>query len=308
VFGLANTGGIVHPNQMTPKSNMDAFGAVSLILFAALLAFNQVVIKVSNDGFQPIFLAGIRSAGAVVCIWVWMAFRGIKRDFTTARGAGLLIGAVFAAEFMLMFTALDLTSVARSSVIFYSMPLWLALAAHFLMGERLFLRKSIGLGLAFLGVAIALLSKGDGGASTLIGDLCALVAAILWACVALIARTSGLRNVGPEMQLMWQVAVSAPILLLAAMFAGPIIREIEPIHIWALGFQIVVVVSAGFMFWFWLLSLYPASSVASFSFLSPVLGVVFGWALLDEAIGWPLIVALILVAVGIVLINKPRKT
>ena len=45
--------------------------------FALLLAFNQVVIKVTNGGFQPVFFAGLRSAGAVVCIWLWLRWRGI---------------------------------------------------------------------------------------------------------------------------------------------------------------------------------------------------------------------------------------
>ena len=84
---------------------------------------------------------------------------------------------------------------------------------------------------------------------------------------------------------------SAPILFLAAPFFGPFIRDLEPIHLWGLAFQIIVVVTLGFAFWLWLLSIYPAASVAAFSFLSPVFGVLFGWALLDEKVGVPIIIA-----------------
>ncbi|MDP5360438.1 MAG: DMT family transporter, partial [Paracoccaceae bacterium] len=80
------------------------------------------------------------------------------------------------------------------------------------------------------------------------------------------------------------------------------------IHIAGLLFQIVVVVSAGFIFWLWLLSIYPASGVASFSFLSPVLTVGLGWLLLGEEVGPTLIEALILVAIGILLINRPPRS
>ena len=107
---------------------------------------------------------------------------------------------------------------------------------------------------------------------------------------------------------MWQVGVSAPLLLIAAMFFGPFIRELEPIHIIGLVFQIVVVVSAGFIFWLWLLSIYPASGVASFSFLSPVLTVGLGWLMLGEKVGPSLIAALVLVTLGILLINRPPKS
>ena len=69
--------------------------------------------------------------------------------------AGLLMGAVCSVEFLGLFVALDLTSVARASVIFYSMPLWLALIGHFaLPGERLTPLKVLGLVLALAGVGL----------------------------------------------------------------------------------------------------------------------------------------------------------
>ena len=43
---------------MKQQQTMDITGAALLIGFAVVLAFNQVVIKVTNDGFQPAFQAG----------------------------------------------------------------------------------------------------------------------------------------------------------------------------------------------------------------------------------------------------------
>lgn len=294
---------------MEKKTQIDAFGAVALTAFALLLAFNQVVIKVTNDGLQPVFFAGLRSAGAVVCIWLWMRWRGIPvRIEQGTLTAGVAIGLVFAFEFLCLFVALDLTAVSRASVIFYSMPVWLALMAHvYLPDDRLTARKSLGLALALGGVAVAILSRDD-SAGSIWGDLAALGAAIGWAMTAMLAKASPLARVRPEMQLLWQVGVSAPILLVAALFFGPLVRELAPIHLAGLAFQIIVVVSAGFIFWLWLLSIYPASGVASFSFLSPVLAVGLGWLLLGEEVGPSLIAALVLVAIGIVLINRPPRS
>ena len=177
-----------------------------------------------------------------------------------------------------------------------------------LPGERITPNKAAGLALAFAGVAWAIIDRPSGGGqASLIGDLCALAAAINWAMIALVLRGTSLRDVHPEMQLFWQVAVSAPLLMGAAFFFGPFVRELEPIHLWGLGFQIVVVVSMGFVFWFWLLSIYPAAGVASFSFLAPIFGFLFGWLLLGEEIGWSLAGALALVAAGLILINRPPK-
>jgi drug/metabolite transporter (DMT)-like permease len=64
------------------------------------------------------------------------------------------------------------------------------------------------------------------------------------------------------------------------------------------------VVCFGFLIWFWVLSVYPASSMASFSFLSPVFGVIFGWLILGEKIDETIIIALLLVSLGVILVNR----
>lgn len=290
---------------MDNKTPMDAAGALALIFFATLFAFNQVVVKVTNDGFGPVFQAGLRSAGAIPVILLWMWFRGIR--ISTPRAAifgGILSGLLFAVEFMLLFSALDLTTVSRASVIFYSMPVWLTIAAHFLLPGETFTRKrGIGLMLAMGGVVLALADRG-GGAASLTGDLLALGGAMCWAGIALTVRMTPLGKVKPEVQLLWQITVSAPILLLLAVYAGDMLRGPEVMHWAGLAFQIVFIATLGFLLWFVLLARYPASSVASFSFLSPVLAVLLGWGLLDEPIRPAIWVALGLVAVGLVLINR----
>lgn len=293
---------------MDRKTQMDAFGAAALVAFALHLGFNQVVIKVTNGGFGPVFAAGIRSAGAVLVLLLWMRLRGIS--LSVPREAilpGIVAGALFALEFMCLFTALDFTTVSRASVIFYSMPVWLALSSHVLIpGDRLTGVRSLGFLLAMIGVALALLDRSDVTAS-LRGDLLALTAALCWTGIALCVKITPLSRVPPAQQLLFQVLVSAPIMLLAAAFTGDFIRDLQPIHVAGMAFQIVAVASLGFLAWFWLMSIYPASSVASFSFLSPVFAVILGWLLLGEHVGLQVWVALVLVAAGIFLINRRRR-
>jgi len=294
---------------MPKKDAMDSFGAVSLILFSAILGFNQVVIKVVNEGLQPAYFAGLRSAGGVLVLLLWMRWRGLSLRITPGTWwVGLIIGSLFALEFLFLFKALDLTTVVRSGVIFYSMPVWLALMSHFVLpGDRMSLSKACGLALAFAGVVFAIATRGDLSGGSLLGDLFALGAAVGWASTALMAKASRLRHETPEVQLMWQLAVSAPIMLGAALFFGPLVREFQPVlHLAGLGFQILLV-SLGFVSWLWLLSIYPASGVASFSFLGPVFGVMFGWLILDEPVGFGIWAALVLVAAGLYLINRPAR-
>ncbi len=294
---------------MQPKDNIDALGAGLLIAFSLFLGFNQVVIKFATDGFQPVFMAALRSIGAVFCTGAWIYWRCIKFDFSREfLPLGLLMGGLFAFEFIFMFVGLDLTTVARSSVIFYSMPVWLAILAHFLLPDDSMTKaKAAGLTLAFIGVAVAIFGRGEASEGSFVGDLCALLAAIAWAGIAICARGTKLKRLRPEMQALYQVTFSVPFLVIAAPFFGPLIRDLEPIHWASLAFQTVLVVSAGYMFWLWLLTIYPASGVASFSFLGPIFGVLLGWLILGESVGLEVILSLILVAAGLWLINKPSR-
>lgn len=292
---------------MAKRDRIDAVGVVALVGFSALLGYNQVVIKVVNEGLQPVFFAGIRSAGAVVVLGLWMWARGISvAPNARTWEAGLMIGLCFSLEFVLLFTALDLTTVSRASVIFYSMPVWMAIGAHFLIpGSVLTPQKSLGLLIAFAGVTWAILDRPAGGESSLLGDLLALGAAFAWAGIGLMARGSVLKDERAEVQLMYQIVISAVVLTAISPLFGPFIRDLQPIHLWGLAFQIVIIVSFGFTAWLWLMSVYPPADVAAYSFLSPIFGVILGWLILDEAIGVTILGALVLVALGLWLINRP---
>ncbi|MDQ2091288.1 DMT family transporter [Marimonas arenosa] len=290
---------------MERKDRVDAAGAAAMVAFALLLGFNQVVIKVSTDGFQPVFLAALRSIGAVAAIWLWMRLRGIAiRLPREARLGALLLGLFFTSEFVCLYLSLDRTSVGRASIIFYSMPVFVALAAHLLLpAERLNATRALGLVLAMAGVAWVMADRGAGEAD-LTGDLLALLAAVSWAGIALVVRVTPLERVAPEVQLLSQLAISAVLLTGAAFFFGPFIRDLQPVHLAGLAFQTLAIASFGYLFWFFLMKKYPASGVASFSFLSPVFGVGLGWLMLGETVGAEIVGGLVLVAAGITLINR----
>lgn len=294
--------------SMARRERLDLAGAMALASVTLLFAANQIIIKITNEGLQPVFFAGVRSVLAVGFILAWMRWRGIALTFPRDTfWPGLLTGALFSAEFLCLFMALDLTTVSRAAIIFYSMPVWMAVLAHFgIAGERITPIRAVGLALAFGGTAVAILSRGGGGAGSLAGDLLALGGALGWAGTAFMARVSALRRVTPEMQLLWMVLISGPLLILVAPAFGPLIRDLQPIHLFWLIFQASVVVTGGFISWLWLLSVYPSASVASFSFLTPVFGLALGWLILGETVSFAILVAGALVAAGIVLINRHR--
>ena len=123
--------------------------------------------------------------------------------------------------------------------------------------------------------------------------------------IALLTRTTRLAQATPEMNLLYQLSVSALVLLLLAPLFGETIREPTALILGIFAFQVIVVVAIGFVVWFWILSIYPVSNMASFSLLTPVFGVLFGWLIFNDTLGAGFLVALALVGAGLILVNRP---
>ena len=295
---------------MERKDRIDAFGALVLITFSFLMGINQVMVKLVNAGFSPVFQAGLRSACALLPVVLYAVLT--RKRLSVTDGSlipGIVCGLLFSMEFLLLFTAFEYTAVSRASVLFYTMPVWVAVAAHFLFpGEALTPRRLVGLALAVVGVAWALLDKPGAAEGSLKGDIMCIAGSMCWAGIALTARLTKFSRAEPEMQLTYQLAVSGPVLLLAAPLFGDVIREVTPLIIGLFTFQVLAVVAFGMLTWFWVLRHYPASDMTSFSFLAPLFGVLGGWLILDETITLSIVGALVLVGAGIALISwRPRR-
>lgn len=296
---------------MGRKTHIDTIGALILVGFSLLLAGNQVAVKVTTTGFAPVFMAGARSFIGIFIVGFFMIWKGFPMwPRKGARFGAILMGSLFAYEFVCLFLALGVSSVSRVSIIFYSMPVWLSIAAHFLLeGERLTSIRFIGLCLALCGVVLAILSgSSDIGTLSYWGDFLALNAALAWAALALVVRLTKISEERAETQIFVQLLVSAPILLGASLLFGSPLRDPEPWHYMSVFLQALLIVAFAYWLWLKLMAVYPASGVASFSFLSPVFSVALGWLILGEHVGPLLVIGLVLVAVGLILINRKTRS
>jgi len=289
------------------KDRLDVPAAGVLIGFNILLGLNQSLVKLVNAGFSPVFQAGLRSVCAFIPVLMiaWL----MKRRLSILDGSlpwGILNGLFFSVEFALLFVALDYTTVARVSLFFYMMPVWVAVSAHFLIpGEALNRNRVAGLLLAVAGVAVAFSGNlGAAGEDAWKGDLLALLGGMLWASIALLTRLK-LQSVSAEMNLLYQLSVSGIVLTLFALIVGNTVREPTAFIYGVFAFQVIVIVSIGFLLWFWVLANYPVTNMASFSLLTPIFGVFSGWLIFSDPVTPTLFIALFLAGAGIVLVNRP---
>lgn len=296
---------------MTPHDRLDRLAIGLMVLFCTIWGLQQVAIKLGSVGISPVWQAALRSAGAALLVLAWARLRGVRlfEPDGTLR-PGLLAGLLFGGEFALIFLGLEYTTASRGVIFLYTAPFFVALGAIWLIPhERMRRTQWAGMVLAFTGVLV-LFGEGLLGAAegNWIGDLMIFLGAISWAGTTLTIKASRLASVVPEKMLIYQLAVSALALaLLSAILGEPGVFAPAP-AVWAsLAFQTVIVATASYLGWFWLIRRYPATRLSSFSFLTPVLGVLAGGLLLGEPLTPAVFAALALVGAGIWVGNRPPR-
>jgi drug/metabolite transporter (DMT)-like permease len=284
-------------------------GAVALMLMLCFTwGFNQIAVKLVLQDIPPMLQATIRSVGALPVLLLIAQLRGVKlfqRDGTLA--AGLVAGAMFAFEFVLIYQGLRFTSASRAVVFLYTAPFFVALGSYQVLGERLGLIQWGGLALSFLGVALAIgVPQADVDSTVLLGDLMIVGGGALWAATTLVAKGTRLRFVSPEKVLGYQVATSIPILGAAALLSGETITHPPTmLSIALMIFQAVWVVGTTFTLWFGLVKAYSASKLSAFTFITPLFGVVAGYFIMHDRLNLAFAAAALFVIAGLFLVNRP---
>ncbi|TFZ01871.1 DMT family transporter [Ramlibacter humi] len=294
------------------KHHLDGLAVGLLIACCLFWGFQQILIKTTVGEVPPLWQASIRFVCATGLLWAWCAIRGVSlfgRDGTLR--AGLLAGALFAGEFCCIYLGLRDTTASRLTVFLYTSPFVVALLMpRVVPTEKLHGVQWAGLLIAFVGVAVAF-GEGFMGHTTarqLRGDALALVAGTLWGLTTLVIRGSKLGSASAEKTLFYQVAVTAAVVPFLSLAWGEPWSFSYSAQAWgSLAAQTIIGAFASYLAWMWLLRHYPATQMASFTFLTPVFALVFGVVLLHEPLTVQLMLALAGVAAGIVLVNRKRS-
>lgn len=203
----------------------------------------------------------------------------------------------------LLFIALMMTSAGRVAILFNMQPFFtLMLLPLFVPAERVTRLRWLGTGVAFLGVALVLSERGTAGYS-LLGDLLVLVAALGWTGNIVLNKKMP-REIGAVSVIFWNALAAIPVFGLLTLLLEP--REAWHLTLSAIGSVLylgVVAAGLGFVLIVWLVRTYSASRVNVFVFLSPVFGILIGWALLGESISLLQAMGAAAVAAGILIVS-----
>jgi drug/metabolite transporter (DMT)-like permease len=184
-----------------------------------------------------------------------------------------------------------------------SIPIWMALFDRVAFGRRLRGSAYVGFAVGFLGLAF-LVDPFGGGSVDRLGAVAIVGGAATWAAGSLYSRDAPL----PRRPL-----VSAGVASLCGgilLVAGSVVTGEFGDAVWsteallAVVYLIVVGSFVGFTAYVWLLQVAPTSLVATYAYVNPIVAVLLGWLLLDEAITLRMVVAGAAVVVSVALILR----
>lgn len=282
--------------------------------YAALLAAQvffgslPVIAKVALKTVPPVALVGFRVVITAAVLAVVQGYRGRfwlvnKSDYW--RFAVLsLFGVTF--NQLLFITGLSLTKASNTSLLAVTIPVFALTVGAIIGAERLTIIKIAGIVLAAFGVLLIIDPRNASFSSaTTLGDLLIVLNSLSYGIYVAISKPVILRN-GVFRSIMW-VFIFASILNVPLglwSLSSIDIATISPV-IWFVVFYIAIgATAAPYLLNAYALQYVPASTVAVFVYLQPVIGFLLAVAFLGEQVGALFILAAILIFVGVFLVSK----
>jgi drug/metabolite transporter (DMT)-like permease len=290
----------MHQNQAMPLSAI-----LFTICICTAFGANAVAIKVCLEGMGPYTTAALRFVMASLAIYTWARLTGQSFAIDRRQVSQILIYTIiFTTQISLFYFGLSKTYAARATLLVNLQPFLVLLLAHFFVpGDRMTIRKFLGLLVGFLGVMLLLVEKAPWQAPYAIGDLVIVLVALLWSCNAVYAKRI-IANFEPFQIVLYPMVLSIPVFMGEAfMWDHPPVRYLNVKIITALLYQGLVTASFGFVAWNALLQKYGTVALHSFLFILPVSGVFLSAIILGEPISAFILGSMVLIAMGIILVH-----
>lgn len=278
---------------MSPKDLLLA------LLVIVVWGLNFVVIKVGLHGMPPMLMGALRFMLAAFPAILFVRRPQVPLRWMLAYGMTISLGQ-FAFLFYAMYVGMP---AGLASLVLQSQAFFTLFFAALFLGERL--RGSNLFGLLVAASGLALIGLQGGQAMTLGGFALTIAAASMWALGNVVTRRLGKVNlVG---LVVWGSLIPPlPFLALSFWLEGPelILHSLQSISldsILVLAYLAFGATILGYGLWSRLLSRYPASQVAPFSLLVPVVGISSSALLLGERLGSLQMVGAVLVMAGLLI-------
>jgi drug/metabolite transporter (DMT)-like permease len=290
------------PPASQPGSRLRGLGFLLVTCFG--WGMNWPVIRLVLSELPPFTARAASSGLGMLIAFAAAALLGERLRPLAGQYRQLLISAVlnFAAFSALSTLAVQLLNASEAAILVFTLPLWSALLAWPILGERLTGRKLAALAIGLSGVVVLMGNRVHFGGDdrALLGIVCGLAASMLFALGTVLAKRRPLA-LPPVTAVAWQLGIATLLLAALSGFEHAAWAELH-LKVW-LGLLYIAGVAStlAYLAWFRALRLLPASTAAIGSLLTPVIGVCAAALTLGEPLGARQLVALALTVSGVAL-------
>ena len=297
--------GASHFMAATSRNEVQEFSSGTMPLRDILLALvvvtvwgiNFVFIRWGVEAVPPLFMTALRYVAAVVPAVFFVRRPDVPLSILV--GYGLAIGV---AQFGLLFTAISLGMPSGlASLIMQVQAFFTFGLAILFLGERINRFQLIGAVIAFGGIAVIATERLE--LQLLLPLLMCVLSAFFWGLANIVTKKAG--RIDMFAFVVWSSLVPPiPLFALSMLVEGPAAVFDGLVHINGLGlasiaFNGYAATLIGFGLWSVLLARHPAATIAPFSLLVPVAGMVSAALLLGESISGLELAGSVLVFAGL---------
>jgi O-acetylserine/cysteine efflux transporter len=273
-----------------------------IAILCLIWGFNFVMMKLGNGAFPPGEFAALRFlTGSIVLLSLCFIKRiplPNKSDFKWFVLCGLLQTTYFNIAIQI---SLNYISAGLTSVLTYSMPLFLSIMAHrWIPGERLTAKKTFGIVIGIIGLFLSL-NIHFGGSIWIL--LLALSSAISWATASLLFKLK-LKHCDTVQFTTWQMTIGAVGLLIYTLSFENGESHWGFMPVVYILFSGVIASALAFVMWNHILRRTEASKASVSLLFVPIVGVISGYIFLDESLSIITLAGIFLVLVGIWFVNS----
>lgn len=265
------------------------------LLVMAIWGFNFVVIKVGLKEIPPILFSAIRFLLAA-----FPAVFFIKRPAVAFRKVIAYGLVMFTLQFALLFSGMHAGATAGlASLLLQVQVFFTVVLAVIFLGEQPSVWQIAGALISFSGIGLVIVNLGGDVSALGLGLIVA--AAAVWGTGNLIAKQLG--RVDMLALVVWgSLAAWPPLVLISYLLESnhwtlAALTHISWPIIGAIGYVVYPATLLGYAAWSWLMSHYPAATVAPFTLLVPVFGFASSALFLGEPLHpWKVVAALLIIA------------
>jgi drug/metabolite transporter (DMT)-like permease len=302
------------PDARDAKSRNKMVAGSLMLLTTLFWAGNIVAGKMALTGFTSLALAQLRMAATALLYWIlYVSYRG----FPSQRPSGpqwLILGLMALTGITLnqvfYIGGLARTSVTHAGLIQAIGPVMVLLLAAFLHIETLTAQKIAGMAVCFAGVAVLLLEKpGAASGAHWTGDLMMIAAGGVFAWYTILMKD--VAHLYDTLTLNALVFGLGAVLLVP--FCANATARVQWHHLsgraWSgLGFMVLFGSVVAYLIYGFALQKLAASTVASFSYLQPVMAAMLGVWLLGERITTRTVIGGAVILAGVYLTERASGT